>query len=159
MKVIIASLFFSLLFSQKNLDIKMKSDSIVIDGTINELEWGNSVIAENFVEINPGVNNLPALAQTKVRVAYDKKNLYIAFKAFDDRGLIRANQSKRDDIADDDRVIVSIDPRNDGVVSHYFSSNPFGNQLDGQKLGNSELDNWDAIWYSSGKITEDGYQV
>ena len=159
MKVIIVLLFLSLLFSQKNLDIKAKSDSIVIDGTINELEWGNSVIAENFVEINPGIKNLPAIARTKVRVAYDKKNLYIAFKAFDDRELIRANQSKRDDIADDDRVIVSIDPRNDGVVSHYFSSNPFGNQLDGQKIGNNESDNWDAIWYSSGNITEDGYEV
>ncbi len=159
MKAIIVLLFFSLLFPQKNLFIKIKSDSIVIDGTINELEWGNSIVAENFVEINPGIKNLPALARTKVRAAYDKKNLYIAFKAFDDRELIRANQSKRDDIADDDRVIVSIDPRNDGVVSHYFSSNPFGNQLDGQKIGNNENDNWDAIWYSIGNINEDGYEV
>ena len=68
MKVIIVLLFFSLLFSQNNLDIKMKSDSIVIDGTINELEWGNSVIAENFVEINPGIKNLPALALSLIHI-------------------------------------------------------------------------------------------
>ena len=55
-KIIIVFLFFSLLFSQKSIDIKKKSDSIVIDGTINELEWGNSIIAENFVEITPGNN-------------------------------------------------------------------------------------------------------
>ena len=158
MKIIIVLFFFSLLFSQKNLDIKVKSDSIVIDGTINELEWENSVIAENFVEINPG-NNSPAKTRTKVLVSYDTKNLYVAFHSFDNPELIRANQSKRDDIEDDDRVIISIDPRNDGVVEHYFSSNPFGNQLDGQKFGNSDRNNWDAIWYSSGNITEDGYEV
>ena len=67
MKVIIVLLFFSLLFSQKNLDIKMKSDSIVIDGTINELEWENSVIAENFVEINPG-NNSPAKTLSLIHI-------------------------------------------------------------------------------------------
>ena len=158
MKVIIVLFFFSLLFSQKNLDIKVKSDSIVIDGTINELEWENSVIAENFVEINPG-NNSPAKTRTKVLVSYDTKNLYVAFHSFDNPELIRANQSKRDDIEDDDRVIISIDPRNDGVVEHYFSSNPFGNQLDGQKFGNSDRNNWDAIWYSSGRIVENGYEV
>ena len=97
MKVIIVLLFISLLFSQKNLDIKMKSDSIVIDGTINDLEWWNSVIAENFVEINPG-NNSPAKTRTKVQVSYDTKNLYVAFHSFDNPELIRANQSKRDDI-------------------------------------------------------------
>ena len=54
-------------------------------------------------------------------MSYDTKNLYIAFHSFDNPELIRANQSKRDDIEDDDRVIISIDPRNDGVVEHYFS--------------------------------------
>ena len=79
----------------------MKSDSIALDGTINELEWENSVIAENFVEINPG-NNSPAKTRTKVQVSYDTKNLYVAFHSFDNPELIRANQSKRDDIEDDD---------------------------------------------------------
>ncbi|MFL2982777.1 MAG: sugar-binding protein [Candidatus Neomarinimicrobiota bacterium] len=135
------------------------SDSIIIDGFIEDFEWTNAEIVENFVEINPGINNSPALARTQVRVTYDNKNLYVAFNAYDDIKLIRANQSKRDDIANDDRIIVSIDPRNDGVVEHYFSCNPYGNQLDGQKFANSERDNWDAIWYSSGRIRDDGYEV
>ena len=87
MKIIIVFLFFSLLFPQKSIDIKKKSDSIVIDGTINELEWGNSVIAENFVEINPG-NNSPSKTRTKVQVSYDTKNLYVAFHSFDNPELL-----------------------------------------------------------------------
>ena len=149
----------SSLFSEKIITLDNVTNSVVVDGLIEESEWAISKVVEDFVEINPGVKNLPALARTKVRVAYDKKNLYIAFKAFDDRELIRANQSKRDDIADDDRIVVSIDPRNDGVVEHYLSCNAYGIQLDGQKIGNNESDNWDAIWYSSGNITEDGYEV
>ena len=151
--------FSSIILSEKAIRIKNKTNKIVIDGMIEESEWKDSETIENFVEINPGVNNLPALARTKVRVTYDRKNLYIAFNAYDNPKLIIANQSKRDDISSDDRVVVSIDPRDDGVVSHYFSSNPFGNQLDGQKLGNSERDNWDATWFSSGRIIENGYEV
>ena len=147
------------IYANKTLTLEEVSDSIIIDGLIEDFEWVNAEIAEDFVEINPGINNSPALVRTKVRVAYDKKNLYIAFNAYDESELIRANQSKRDDIAEDDRVIVSIDPRNDGVVQHYLSCNAYGIQLDGQKIGNNEDDNWDAIWYSSGNITEDGYEV
>ena len=55
---------------------------------IEESEWKDSETIENFVEINPGVNNLPALARTKVRVTYDRKNLYIAFNAYDNPKLI-----------------------------------------------------------------------
>ena len=161
-KIITISIVISLssiLFSEKVIDFDSVNNSIIIDGVIEESEWANAKIAENFVEINPGIKNLPAIARTKVRVAYDRKNLYVALKAFDDPNLIRVNQSKRDDIADDDRLIVSLDPRNDGVVEHYLSCNAYGVQLDGQKIGNNENDSWDAIWYSSGSITDDGYEV
>ena len=147
-KTIAISIVISLttiLFSEKVIDFDRVNNSIIIDGIIEESEWVNAKIAENFVEINPGIKNLPAITRTKVRVAYDRKNLYVALKAFDDPKLIRVNQSKRDDIANDDRLIVSLDPRNDGVVEHYLSCNAYGIQLDGQKIGNNENDSWDAI--------------
>jgi len=149
----------SILFSEKTLNLDTVSNSIIIDGKIEESEWIGAKTVEDFVEINPGINNLPALARTKVRVTYDSKHLYVAFNAFDDRQTIRANQSKRDDIEEDDRVGVMIDPRDDGIVTHYFASNPYGNQLDGQRMGESERDDWDAIWYSAGRIKDDGYEV
>ena len=67
------------LFSEKIITLDKVTNSVVIDGLIEESEWVSSKVVEDFVEINPGIKNLPALARTKVRVAYDKKNLYIAF--------------------------------------------------------------------------------
>ena len=86
-KIITISIVISLssiLFSEKVIDFDSVNNSILIDGVIEESEWANAKIAENFVEINPGIKNLPAIARTKVRVAYDRKNLYVALKAFDD---------------------------------------------------------------------------
>ena len=119
--IVIVIFLSTILFAEKTINFDSVNNSIIIDGIIEESEWANAKVAEDFVEINPGIKNLPAIASTNVRVAYDKKNLYVAFKAFDDPELIRVNQSKRDDIADDDRLIVSLDPRNDGVVEHYLS--------------------------------------
>ena len=63
----------------------MKSDSIVIGGTINELEWENSVIAENFAKLT--TETIRLLKPTKVLVSYDT-NLYVAFHSFDNPELI-----------------------------------------------------------------------
>ena len=156
--IMIVIAFFSTLRSEKTIDLKNVSNSIIIDGVIDESEWADAKTIGDFVEITPG-ENLPAVAQTKVYVTYDSKHLYIAFNAFDDQGSIRANQSKRDDISDDDNIGVLIDPRNDGVAAYFFSCNPYGNQSDGQKFGESERNDWDAIWNSSGRIKDDGYEV
>ena len=101
--IMIVIAFFSTLRSEKTIELKNVSNSIIIDGVIDESEWADAKTIGDFVEITPG-ENLPAVAQTKVYVTYDSKHLYIAFNAFDDQGSIRANQSKRDDISDDDNI-------------------------------------------------------
>ncbi len=149
---------FSLLYSEKSIEVNLLSTYIKVDGIIGESEWIDAVSVEDFIEIMPG-DNLPSLTKTKVLITYDKKYLYIAFHALDDPKKVRANQSKRDDIEDDDRVGVIVDPRNDGIVAYTFYSNAYGNQQDGQKYGFRERDGWDAVWLSSGRITDYGYEV
>ena len=50
----------SILFSEKTLNLDTVSNSIIIDGKIEESEWIGAKTVEDFVEINPGINNLPA---------------------------------------------------------------------------------------------------
>ena len=151
-------LIFSCLFGNKSLTISKTNESILIDGIIDEKEWMGAAIAENFYEVMPAENK-PSITETQTFVTYDEKNLYVSFKAFDDPSKIRAHQSKRDAIWSDDLVGIILDPQNDGVMAYQFFSNPLGNQGDGQKFGQSEREDWDAVWYSSGRLTDDGYEV
>ena len=151
-------LFFTLLHGEKSIELHSISSSIKVDGIIELDEWSNAQVAEGFVEIMPR-DNFPSLTNTKVLVTYDKEYLYLAFYAIDNPKKIRATQSKRDDIEDDDRVGVILDPRNDGIVAYTFSSNAYGNQHDGQKFGDRDRKGWDALWLSAGRLTDSGYEV
>ena len=146
------------LFAEKSLTITKIQTPIIIDGQIEDEEWKDFDIISDFVEVDPGENILPSV-KTEVRIAYDEKKLYIAFKAFDDPNLVRAHLSKRDDIFSDDMVGIILDTKNEGVVGNTFFSNPFGNQADGQKMSNNENMDWNAIWASAGKLTKDGFEV
>ena len=146
------------LFAEKSLTITKIQTPIIIDGQIEDEEWKDFDIISDFVEVDPGENVLPSV-KTEVRIAYDEKKLYIAFKAFDDPNLVRAHLSKRDDIFSDDMVGIILDTKNEGVVGNTFFSNPFGNQADGQKMSNNENMDWNAIWASAGKLTKDGFEV
>jgi len=157
--IISFSVFLSLvLASEKSLTLSSSSVTIQVDGFIEENEWLHAAVAKDYYEIIPAENK-PAATETQTLVTYDEKNLYIAFKAFDDPEVVRAHQSKRDAISEDDMVGVIIDPQNNGVMAYQFYCNPFGNQGDGQKFGQADNGSWDALWYSSGRMTKDGYEV
>jgi hypothetical protein len=151
-------LIISCLFGNKSLTISKTNESILIDGFIDENEWIGAAIADGFYEVMPAENE-PSITETQTFVTYDEKNLYVGFKAFDDPNEVRAHQSKRDAIWEDDMVGIILDPQNDGVMAYQFFCNPLGNQGDGQKFGQSEIDSWDAVWYSSGRVTDEGYEV
>jgi len=151
-------LWISILPAEKSLSLTKTNGVIEIDGFIHDDEWQDAAIAENFLEVMPA-ENTPAITETQTFVTYDEKNLYVSFKAYDDPSEIRAHQSKRDAIWGDDMVGIIIDPQNDGVMAFQFFSNPFGNQGDGQKFGQSEREDWDAVWYSSGRLTDEGFEV
>ena len=148
----------TLLFAERSITISKIEHPIIIDGIIEDSEWANAAIAKEFFEIKPAENQ-PSITETEVLIQYDKNNLYIAFKALDTPEEIRARQSKRDEIFEDDRVGIIIDPQDAGVMAYVFASNPYGNQGDSQKFGQSEREDWDAVWSSSGRITLNGYEV
>jgi len=132
---------------------------VKIDGYLDEEAWNQAVKIDANIEVNPG-ENIPAPVKTEVYMAYDNSNIYIAFKAFDpDPSGIRVNYCDRDNIWDDDWVLILFDTFNDERRSYDFGCNALGLQADIIENTSGGGDSWDAIWESDGRITEEGYIV
>ncbi len=135
-----------------NLEVK-------IDGYLDEEIWNEAVKINANIEVSPG-ENIPAPVKTEVYMAYDNSNIYVAFKAFDpDPSQIRVNLCDRDNIWDDDWVLILFDTFNDERRSYDFGCNALGIQADIIESVSGGGDSWDAIWESDGRITEEGYIV
>ncbi|MDO6444575.1 DUF5916 domain-containing protein [Colwellia sp. 1_MG-2023] len=138
------------------------SQSITLDGVLDEPSWKNATKMMLSYENNPG-EGIPAPVKTEVYFYQDGKSLNVAFKAYDPNPeLIRASLRDRDALWADDNVGIIIDTFNDERGAYEFFVNPLGAQAD-MKMddtdGWNEDDSWDAIWDSAGQITDFGYVV
>jgi hypothetical protein len=73
------------------------AEPITIDGRPDEEAWKNAAVFKDFYQTGPGDNIAPS-KPTEVLMMYDEKNLYVAFKCWDDKGKIRATVAKRDNV-------------------------------------------------------------
>ena len=141
------------------LEINRVHNAIKIDGDLTDLEWGQANGTDYFLEIEPGENTTPA-EKTEVKVAYDDKNLYVAFWAFADPKDIRASFQKRDQAWTDDFVAIFLDTYGDANTGTMIGANPYGIQMDAKNNGGGNDDpTFDLVYESKGMITDDGYQV
>jgi hypothetical protein len=132
---------------------------IKVDGYLDEEVWNEAVKIDANIEVSPG-ENIPAPVTTEVYIAYDNSNIYVAFKAYDpDPSQIRVNYCDRDNIWDDDWVLILFDTFNDERRCYDFACNPLGIQADIIESVSGGGGSWDAIWESDGRITEEGYIV
>ena len=58
------------------------SDTITLDGRLDEDVWSRAVPAANFIQVDPN-NGQPATEQTEVRFVYDEDKLYMGVTMFD----------------------------------------------------------------------------
>ena len=131
----------------------------VIDGQLNDAVWQNAAVFGDFLQISPGDNIAPT-HPTEFMMAYDAKNLYMAFRVKQDRNTVRATVSRRDNIFNDDYVLVYIDTFNDQRQGYVIFFNPLGIQADGTFTeGRGEDYSVDLVMESKGVVTEDGFTV
>lgn len=132
---------------------------IVIDGKPNEEIWKKSFVFKDFYQIAPG-DNIEASKPTEVYVVYDEKNLYIAFKCWDEKDKIRATVAKRDGVFGEDNVRVWLDTYNDQRRAYILGFNPFGIQQDGIYTEGEGADfSVDIVMESKGVIEDWGWSV
>jgi hypothetical protein len=97
---------------------------------------------------------------TTAYLSYDDRNLYVVFVCRDERGKTRARMAPRDSIASDDLVGVYLDTFHDRQRAYFFRVNPLGVQADSIVTeGQDEDTSWDTLWYSRGRLLDDGYLV
>lgn len=131
----------------------------VIDGVLNDAIWENATIFNDFLQIQPGDNVKPT-HPTEVMMGYDAKNLYIAFKVKQDRDKVRATVARRDNIFNDDYVLLYIDTFNDQRQAYILFFNPLGIQADGTFTeGRGEDFSVDLVFESKGVLTDDGFTI
>jgi len=148
----------------RRFDVSRTTDSIKIDGVLDDAGWQGATVVDLAFEWFPG-NNVTPPVKTEALVTFDSDNLYVAFKADDpEPAAIRANLMDRDQLrqfVQDDHVGFTIDTFNDERRGFQFRVNPRGVQVDGvfSEIDGAENFSWDAIWASEARITDTGYVV
>lgn len=132
----------------------------VIDGVLDDPAWGSEpIVQEPFITNNP-VYGTALPEKTKVWLTYDPDNLYFAFYCYDDPKRIKGTLTKRDGMMGEDWIDVDIDSMGNHQFTLEHASNPLGVQCDlinSASGGESADPDW--VWYTAGRIVEDGYIV
>lgn len=150
--------------SKEVFDIPRFTEAPVIDGVLDNPVWENEALKiENFHQLSPKEMGDPS-EKTVAYVGYDEKNLYVAFRCYDSNPKkIRASVTNRDSCIEDDWVIIFLDTFNEKRRAFGFLLNPLGIQMDCLRIeegGNENMDfSWDTVYFSDGKIDEEGYVV
>ena len=132
---------------------------IEIDGKMDEAVWEKALVLDANIEVRPA-ENAPAPVMTQAYIFHNQNHFYVGIKAYDpEPEKIRARYCDRDNIWDDDWVLILFDTFNDQRRTYDFFCNPYGIQADQIETPTGGGGSWDAIWESNGQITEDGYVV
>ena len=150
-------------FSQKKvLQTKFISESIVIDGKIDESIWETAPAATDFIMFQPDNGTpIPETKKTIVKILYDNDAIYVAALLYDDEpNKIMKEISARDDFGASDVFGVFINGFNDGQQDFQFFVNAADGQADCINTDtNGEDYSWDAVWKSKAIITSFGWAV
>jgi len=133
--------------------------SITIDGHLEEGAWKGGA-AEGFTQNDPKEGD-PASEKTKVWVAYDDKNLYVAAFCYDSEpAKIVSRLGRRDAQIDSDWFYFSVDPYYDKRSGYSFGVNPAG-AIQDLALSNdvSEDESWDGVWEAKAAVNGEGWTV
>jgi len=131
----------------------------VIDGQLDDPVWKLAPHETGFKTWSPDYG-IDMVENTVVYYAYDSENLYFAYRCFDSQpDKVKASVAGRDKILSDDWVCINLDSFNDQQSLYALYSNPFGIQGDSRFEGGDEDFSVDIVWYSDGRIDDQGYTV
>ena len=131
----------------------------MIDGKVDDAAWQQAAVFKDFYQTNPGNNTAPS-KPTEVLMMYDEKNLYVAFRCWDEPDKIRATLAKRDNVFNEDNVRMWLDTYDDQRRAYILGFNPLGIQQDGIFTEGSGADfTVDIVMESKGVILDWGWSV
>lgn len=141
------------------LTARIASEAPDIDGLLNDkaweqVEWGGG----DFRQMSPDKGK-PATVQTKFKILYDEKNLYVGIRALDPEPSKIVRRMSRRDTFEGDRVEINIDSYYDKRNAFSFAASVSGVKGD-EYISNNGEDwdaGWDPIWYLKTSIDAEGW--
>ncbi len=144
---------------QKSVRVVRTDTPPVIDGDLSDAVWASAAFIDDLHQTDP-VEYAEPSEHTEIYVLYDDDALYVAARLYDSgRDQITANNMRQnDEIAEDDRFYVTIDPFNERRSGYYFGVNPNGVRGDGLYRNVSEFySDWDSIYDAAAGRFEGGW--
>lgn len=136
---------------------RVETSSIEIDGVLDEEAWQNLPLVKDFLELSPATLKIPPY-QTKVRIFYTAKGLYIGIQADQPEETLIERLSSRDQFITRDGLSVTLDPSGEGLYAYWFGVN-LGNSIsDGTVLPERQYRReWDGPWRGETARNKDGF--
>ena len=131
-----------------------------IDGLLDDSIWSMVDWGSDFIEVFPDENTAPS-EQTKFKILYDQKHLYIGLLALDTAPETITNRLSRRDGFEGDRMNVLIDSYHDLRTAFLFTVTAAG--VRGDELitenGSDIDDSWNPIWTTKAQIISEGWSA
>jgi hypothetical protein len=126
---------------------RLTTEKPVIDGVLNDPCWQTGEWSGDFIQWIPNEGAKPS-QDTKLKILYDNKNLYVAIRAFDkEPGKISRKAGRRDEMIGD-IVGINFDSYHDHRTGFEFSVTAAGQKIDLILTNPMNGDmNWNAVWY------------
>lgn len=142
-------------YTTKSLE---NNTSPTIDGLLTDASWDIVEWQTDFIENLPD-ENTPPTEQTKFKILYDSKFLYVAFKCYDKEPDKIVKRLSRRDGFDGDFVEVNIDSYHDKRTGFSFTISASGVKSDEfiADNGNNWDSSWNPIWYVKTNMDTEGW--
>jgi hypothetical protein len=131
----------------------------VIDGIIDEAVWQQAEMITDFHQTSPGDGD-PTSEPTELYVVYTDQALYIAARMYDSEPeLISAPTIRHGQgLPFDDRLVVILDPFNQGRAGYRFETNLNGVRHDAlyENTTSFRLD-WNTIWETATSVEDNAW--
>ncbi len=141
--------------------IKKTTETIKLDGDLNETVWQTADIAKDFWNKFPSDEGKPN-RQTKAMLSYDNQNIYIAAIIYDTLPYVVPTLKRDAQVKESDGFGIFLDPVNQRTNGFYFRVNPSNVQADDLvgAGGGGDIDfSWDNKWFSATKIYKDRWTL
>ena len=167
LKPICFLLFINILTAQQVTSTSLKSYTTLeinttaaptIDGNLDDSTWASTEWGTHFIEVNPDENTDPSV-QTKFKILYDQKHLYVALKALDPEPETITDRLSRRDGFVGDRINVLIDSYHDLRTGFLFTVTAAGVRGDEFVTDNGDNfdESWNPIWTTKAVIDDEGW--
>lgn len=147
----------------KQLAAKRTTETIKIDGKLDEASWKDAPALTDYIELRP----LPFRKEsesnkTETYLLYSDEGIYFGGYCHEkNKDSISTELNGRDGFGNNDWVGVVFDTYDDKINGFEYFVTPLGEQMDAKispnNNGNSEDFSWNAVWKSAAVIHQDGW--